>query len=235
MKEFVGRSRDKFSDQEFGHFYHQRVAKEIDKAALLMDSFIRYTRAATPVLKTGTLHRLIEEALKKKKGQLEEKRIRLSLEFENDLPETTLPDEHLKFILDSALDYATASILSGGRLGLTTKVFSLLGGLERVPIFPLRDGKCIEILLTLSDHKTVEERVREEPGIPSLQGEELRGLELRLVEQVVRRNRGRMEFKFNGKKGIASISFKLPVERRKIFYYPSANEARQERSAVSTP
>jgi hypothetical protein len=207
------------------------IVKEIDQAALLADSYTHYTRAAAPFLKTGTVQRLVEEVWRKKKGRLEEKRILFFKEFEKDLPETTLPDPHLKFIFDSALEFAILSAPSEGRIQCVTKASLLSDNTGRHPISPLRDGKCIEVLLIISDYKGSRDRARAEPGIP-FWAEEFQGLKLLLVEQVVSQNRGRMEFKVNKKKGMASISFRLPIERRKVFYFPAPGEGRRKEASV---
>ena len=51
--------------------------------------------SATPVKKTNTVHTLIEKALKKHQLTLEQKKVKIFKRLEGDLPETTVPDEHL--------------------------------------------------------------------------------------------------------------------------------------------
>ena len=117
----VEESRNRFRDEAFGDFFQRRVTGEIDEAALLMDCFVRVARTLTPVPKSDTIHLFLNEILKRDHGILEAKQISLSREFEEDLPETTLPDKHLRFVLDSILQYAFAVAPSGGGMRIVTK------------------------------------------------------------------------------------------------------------------
>jgi hypothetical protein len=56
-------------------------------------------------------------------------------------------------------------------------------------------------------------------GIPTIQQEEAMELELRLIKEIVQKNRGRMRFEVNEKKPRTLISLKFLVERRKVIYY----------------
>jgi len=47
-------------------------------------------------------------------------------------------------------------------------------------------------------------------------------LALRLVEEVVKRNRGMMAIDVDEKKGKRTVSLRFPVERRKVVCYPPA-------------
>jgi hypothetical protein len=48
---------------------------------------------------------------------------------------------------------------------------------------------------------------------------------LRLVDEIVQRNRGMMKFEEDEKKGKATISLRFPVERRKVIYCQQSDEA----------
>ena len=61
-----------------------------------------------------------------------------------------------------------------------------------------------------------------EPGFrnSSLQRDEAMDLVLRLVKEIVHKNRGIIRFDIDEKKTRTFISLVFPVERRKIVYYP---------------
>jgi hypothetical protein len=61
-------------------------------------------------------------------------------------------------------------------------------------------------------------------GIPALQKEGILDLTLRLVGEIVQRNRGMMKFEEDEKKQKTTISLRFPVERRKVIYYQPAKE-----------
>ena len=56
-------------------------------------------------------------------------------------------------------------------------------------------------------------------GITDVQKEDAIELELRLVKEIIQKNRGRMRFQVNEKKPRTIISLKFPIERRKLIYY----------------
>ena len=61
-------------------------------------------------------------------------------------------------------------------------------------------------------------------GIPAHQKERILDLALRLVDEIVQRNRGMMKFEEDEKKGKTTISLRFPVERRKMVYYQQPSE-----------
>jgi len=46
---------------------------------------------------------------------------------------------------------------------------------------------------------------------------------LRLVQEILKKHHGRITFEVQEKKPRTLISLMLPIERRKVIYYPSAN------------
>jgi hypothetical protein len=212
----VEESRNRFSDEAFGDFFQRRVAGEIDEAALLMDCFIRVARTLTPVPKSDTIHLFLNEILKGDHGILEEKQIHLSKEFEEDLPETTLPDRHLRFVLDSILQYAFTAIPSRSGVRIVTKSSLAEKGPENDPNPAASGGKRLEIRVTLSGQGTRIDETGRTLRTSPFKTERFTPLELRLAEQMVRRNHGVMEFKADEETGETSILLRLPVERRKF-------------------
>lgn len=61
-------------------------------------------------------------------------------------------------------------------------------------------------------------------GIRTRQEEGILGLTLRLIDEIVKRNRGTMTFEVDEKKAKTTISLRFPVERRKVVYYQPATE-----------
>ena len=60
-------------------------------------------------------------------------------------------------------------------------------------------------------------------GISSPQSEESEELELRLIHEILKKNKGKMTIEVNEKKPRTLISLQLPVERRRVIYYSTAN------------
>jgi hypothetical protein len=186
---------------------------------MVLSGLVNYIRLNTPIRKVETVHRLIEEELKKYQVKLEEKGIKLFKRFEKDLPETIVPDEQLRYILSSVFQYALATIPPNLSMGLYTRSFALgkeIG--EEVTL--KRDGRYIEISVVFMGYKKPAEQGV--GGVTLQKGEPL-DLILRFVKEVVQRNQGMMKIEGDEKKAKTLISLRFPVERRKVVYYQSLN------------
>jgi signal transduction histidine kinase len=219
VRNYTQMSRGKFSDKEFGEYFYRAVTGDIEKIDMVLSGLVNYIRLNTPIRKLDTVHRLIEEELKKYQVKLEEKGIKLFKRFEKDLPETIVPDEQLRYILSSVFQYALATISPNLSMGLYTRSFALgkeIG--EEVTL--KRDGRYIEISVVFMGYKKPAEQGV--GGVTLQKGEPL-DLILRFVKEVVQRNQGMMKIEGDEKKAKTLISLRFPVERRKVVYYQSVN------------
>lgn len=212
IKSMTQIAQGKFINRTFGDHFQRVINEEIGKVDLAVNCVLNYLRVNETTQKTNTVHTLIEEAIIKHKPLMEGKKVRVFKKFEEGLPETVTPDEHLRYMIDSALKYAMELIPLDGGIGFVTR--SLTMG---------EYGKYIEISAVFDGYRKKRESpetVLKHPGF--VKREEL-DLELRLVEEMVKRNRGKLELGIDTQKGRTSISLKLPVERRKIVYYQPIN------------
>jgi len=211
-------SREEFRDKEFGEPSYRIVAKEIDICDLLLTNLLHYIRTGTPIEKTNTVHTLIEQMLTKYRAQLEEKNIKTTETFEENLPETVVPDEQLKYILNSVLLYAVTSTPPSGNIEFLTRSLSLERDAGGGKAFFAKAGRYIEIRLIVSNvtRPTGGSR-RGMKGILSPQKNTGFDLVLRLAMEVVQTNRGMMKFETDEEKAKMIISLGFPVERRKVF------------------
>jgi len=197
------------------------IAKDIEIGDLLLTSLLYYVKTGAPIGKTNTVHTFIEQALSKYRAQLEEKNIKTIKTFEESLPETIVPDEQLKYILNSVLLYAVGSTPPRGSIEFLTKSSGLqrgAGGGQRVSMKADRD-RYVEIRVTSSVVRPVEWPRRAMDGIPFWQEDAGFDLLLRLAKDVVLRNQGVMKFETDEEKARTIISLGFPVERRKTFSY----------------
>jgi hypothetical protein len=86
-----------------------------------------------------------------------------------------------------------------------------------------KDGRFVEILIVFTGFKKPVEKFDTILGVPALQQEEAIELELRLIKEMIQKNRGVMTFEVNEKRPRTLISLKFPMERRKVIYYSSTN------------
>jgi hypothetical protein len=226
IKKYTKLSRGRFSDKEFGEFFYRMITREIEKNDLAVNSFLNYIKVTSPIRKKGTVNTLIEEVLKKYQVQLEENKIKIFRNFEKDLPETIVPDEQLRFILDSILQYAMASVRSDGAIEFLTKSSDLRRESREEAVFR-RDGKYIEILVVFSHDKKSMERPMQKLSTPALQEEFVSDVLLRLVDATVKMNQGVTRLEVGETKAKKSVFLKLPEERRKVVFYESTRNNQQ--------
>jgi len=220
IKNYTQISRGKFSDREFGEYYYRAVTEDIEKIDMVLNNLLNYMKVQKPIRKMNTVHNIIEEVLKKNQVKLDEKGIKLFKKFEKDLPETIVPDEQLKYILSSVLQYAMAFTPPNLSIGLSTRSFILEKGAGEVQDLFKKDGRYIEISVVFAGYNKPSEL---ELRTTTLQKEEASDLILRFVKEVVLRNRGMMRIGTDEKKTKTFISLRFPIERRKMVYYQSVN------------
>ena len=219
VKTFTQLLREKFNDGEFREHFYRIVTEDIEKIDSVLNGLLSYIKINTPLEKKDTVHFILEDVLKKHEMQLEDKKIKIFKKFEKDLPETVVHEEQLRYILNALLQYALPSIPPHGSIGILTKSFDLPKETVVGKKFYPRDGGYLEILIVFTGFKKPVEQFETILGIPVVQKEETIELELRLIKEIIQKNRGMMKFEVNEKKPRTLISLKLPVERRKLIYY----------------
>jgi light-regulated signal transduction histidine kinase (bacteriophytochrome) len=216
-------SRGKFNDVKFEEYFNRLVTDNLGKVDSVLESFLNYIKMNTPVRKMNTVHRILEEVLKKYEAQLEDKKIKVLKKFESDLPETIVHDEQLRYILHSLLRYTLSSVSPNGSIIWLTKSFQIQKALAPEEATSEKDGRYVEIMVVFSEYKRPIEEVNNLSEISANTIKDTRNLVLRLVKEVVQKNKGKMRIEVDEKKPRTFISLIFPVERRSIVYYPSIN------------
>jgi nitrogen-specific signal transduction histidine kinase len=219
IKTFTQLLREKFNDGEFREHFYRIVTEDIGKIDSVLNHLLTYIKINTPIEKKDTIHFILEEILRRHEGQLQDRKIKIFKKLEKDLPETTVHDEQLKYILDALLEYALPSIPPNGSIGFLTKSFDPRTETADDNKSRKRNGRYIEILIVFTGYKKPVEQFEAVLGIPALQKEEAVELELRLVKEIIQKNQGMMKFEVNEKKPRTIVSLKFPIERRKLIYY----------------
>jgi len=214
-------SRGKFNDAKFEEYFNRLVTDNLGKVDSVLEGFLNYIKMNTPVRKMNTVHRILEEALKKYESQLEEKKVKVLKKFEKDLPETIVNDEQLRYILHSLLRYTISSVSPNGSIIWLTKTFQIQKTLATEEAAAEKDGRYVEIMVVFSEYKRPVEEVNNLSEISASQIKDTRDLVLRLVKEMIQKNKGRMRIEVDEKKPRTFISLIFPVERRSIVYYPA--------------
>jgi hypothetical protein len=216
--------QEKARDQEFGAHLNRTIMEDIKKIELLQDSLLNYVKINNPIVKTNTVNTLLEEELKKYQVELEEKKIKFFKTLEKNLAETAVPDDQLRYILSSVFQYVIALMPPSVNFGLFTKSLTLERERGDDQAAAQKEEKYVEILMVYTGYKKPTDQFGPASGIPALQKGGILDLTLRLVDEIVQRNRGMMKFEEDEKKQKTTISLRFPVERRKVVYYQLAKE-----------
>ena len=223
IKTFTQLLREKFGDVEFREYFYRIVTEDIERIDAVLNGLLNYIKINTPLEKTNTVHFILEDVLKRHEVQLEDKKIRIFRKFEKDLPETVVHDEQLRYIFNSLLQYAIPSIPPNGSIGFLTKSLYAQRQTDDDKAVLQVDGRYIEVLIVFTGYKKPVEQLETVLGIPALRQEESIELEMRLIKEIIEKNRGMIKFEMNPKKPRTLISLKFPMERRKVIYYQSTN------------
>ncbi len=226
MQAFAFLSRENFKDRELGEHFYKIVEEDIGKTISLIDCFNDYINFTTPLVKKDTVNNFVEEVIKKHERQFDEKRIKIiKKQFERDLPETVLPDDQLRYILNSVIQYAVISTPVDGSVGFLTRLLDTetLKGKEWDQL--QKDGRYLEVLVVSVGYAKSDEETEVIPGIANpRQEEEAVELILKLAREIIEKNKGMMRYKVYEDKPMTFISLVLPVERRSVVRYLSPEE-----------
>jgi nitrogen-specific signal transduction histidine kinase len=216
IKTFTHLSKDKMVNAEYKDYFYRIITEDVDEMESVLNSLIQYIKINTPIVKANTVHTVLDEALKKDASQIEEKKIKIIKKFEKELPETIVPEEQLRYIFHSLIEYAVSLTLSNGSIGMLTKSLIVPKGGESD-----REGRYVEIVIIFSGCRKSADKIETVLGTPPVLKENGIDLTLMLVKEIVRKNHGEMKLQMDEKKPKTVISMVFPVERRKVVSYPT--------------
>jgi hypothetical protein len=191
-----------------------RIRNDIAKIDLLFDTLLEYNKIVTPISKKNTVHNLIESVLKKYQSLLEKRETLIFRRFEKDLPEVIVPDEQLRYILNSVLQYILGLMPSGGGISFSTRSLVIQEKEdERQPLLE-QDTPWVEILMVFTQYGSSTEEEKILLGVQEHQtNQNPLDLILQLANKMVDKNRGLMKFELAEEMDKSSISLLLPAEK----------------------
>jgi nitrogen-specific signal transduction histidine kinase len=211
-------SRDKTDNPEFREYLFKIINEDIDEVDTVLNSLIHYIKINTPVVKTNTVHKVLEDLLKKYGSQIEEKKIRIVKRFEKQLPETIVHEEQLRYILNSIFEYAVGLTFRNGSIGLLTKSLEASKEGEEAKG---SESRSVEIIIMFSGCRRPAEQLETAAKTQGVEKGESVDLTLLLAKEIIRKNKGEMRLEVDEKKPKTTISMVFPVERRKVVFYPT--------------
>ena len=207
-------STDKFNDLEFRKYSQKSIVEDIKKIDSVFNGLLNYIHINSPLIKSNTISSILQEVLEANEKQIQNKNIKIFNKCEEDLPETFIHDEQVKFVLNSVLQYALLATPPNGTLGFLIKSFDFQQGVPGE-----RNNSYIEAAIAFMGDRKQVEQLREASEKSSDQKEETSKLILQLVKDILDQNRGSMTYEFDPKKNKTLITVRFPMERRKVVYY----------------
>lgn len=222
IKNITQLSHGRFKDLEFEDYFHRSVGEDIEKIESVINGLLNYIKVSTPIIKSNTVHSLLDEIVERHRSEIDEKKVRLFKKFEKGLPETVVHEEQLRYIFNSILQYSMGATPANGSIGLLTKLSDHQKAVGEKKGPSQKEDRYVEILFGFTGYR--KPLVSFESGLKNtaLQREEAMDLVLRLVKEIVQKNKGMMRFDIDEKKPKTFISLLFPIERRKVVYYPKA-------------
>ncbi|MCX8116501.1 MAG: hypothetical protein N3G78_01050 [Desulfobacterota bacterium] len=225
MKTLAFYSRENFKNPELGEYFYRVVSDDIEKTISLLDCFCDYVNVNTPVKKSDTIRKLIEEILSENQQELEGKQIKIiRKQFDPELPETTLTDEQLRFIFNSIFQYLLFSITERGRIGIMTRSIDPEDWTGQQKALLQKNQKYIEVLIVFTQLNVTRESIDLLPPLSPEDQEKRMDIFLQLVKRTLEKNRGTMESQWDPEKRMTIISIVLPIERRNVFQFLSPQD-----------
>jgi hypothetical protein len=216
-------SIEKYDDPEFRKYARRNVSQDIKKIDSILNSLLNYISINTPILKKNTIHLIIDDILEMSEKQIQESKIKIVKKFEQDLPDTYIHDEQVKFLLHSILQYLLLTVSSEGTIGLITRSKTLQKGTGEEKVVTLKERLYVEILMFSTIHKEPFEQLQDISEIFEAKNEQSTDLLLRLIKELVQKYPGIIEFEVSENKARTLISLRLPVERRLVILYEQVN------------
>jgi hypothetical protein len=188
-----------FRGPERGENVVRKTTEDLKEMDALVDALWNFIHLHQPMEKANSVHLILDEIL------------------EENLPEVTIHDQKLRYILKSILQTAIQSMPALGGIVLLTRSLTLEEGPEKSKVLPLRDSRYVDIVILLIGLSL-------EPPDPALSQDFIQRkqgvhLMLRLVRYLVEKHRGSFEWRANREQRQTFFTLRFPAERRKVAYY----------------
>jgi nitrogen-specific signal transduction histidine kinase len=205
-------SRGKFKDVEFENNFIKAVNEYIHGTNSGLDCFFDYLKIRSPVRRKNIVHAVLEEILDGNEEKFKERKIQVvKKQFEMDLPETSIREDHLRYILNWVVQYAISSVSSNGNIGLFTRPFDFQEVKDDSQSFLKKDRKYIEVIIFFTTHEKVDGPSGTGLGEQALIRENQNDFILPLVEEIISMNGGIIRVKADHKRHWTQILLILPA------------------------
>ena len=157
---------DKYDDVEIRKRSRSQVKEEIKKIDSVLNTLLNFINVNTPIIKTSTLYVILEEILEASDKQLRQKNIKTYKKYENDLPDTFIHPEQVRFILHSALQYAILSTPPDEVIGFLMKSSDPNNGTGAEKPSPENNRRYVEVMIGFDEDGKSGSTIRDFIGNP---------------------------------------------------------------------
>jgi hypothetical protein len=205
-------SHGKFKDVEFENNFIKTVNEYIRGTNSGLDCFFDYLKIRSPILRKNIVHAVLEEILDGNEEKFKDKKIQVvRKQFEKDLPDTSIREDHLKYILNWVVQYVISCVSLNGNIGLFTRSFDFQEVKDDSQSFLKKGRNYIEVIIFFTTQEKVNGASGTELGDQTLMRENQKDFILPLVEEIVSINGGIIRIKTDPKKHYTQILLILPA------------------------
>ena len=208
---------DRYDDVEIRKRSHTQVKEEIKNIDSVLNTLLNFISVNTPITKTSTLYVILEEILEASDKQLRQKNIEIYKKYENDLPDTFIHPEQVRFILHSALQHAILSTPPNEVIGFLMKSSDPNHGTGAEKPSLGNNRRYVEVMIGFTEDGKPVDPSENLSETPRDQSKEMADLILKLAKDILERNHGMMME--TRKRSETIITLRFPVERREVVYY----------------
>jgi len=205
-------SHGKFKEVEFENNFIRTMNEYIHGTNSGLDCFFDYVKIRSAIQGENIVHAVLEEILSGNEERIKDRKIQaVKKQFEKDLPETSIREDHLRYILNWVVQYAISSVSPNGNIGLFTRSFDFQEVKDDSQSFLKKDRKYIEVIIFFTTHEKVNGSSGTELGDQTSLRENQNGFILPLVEEIVSMNGGIIRVKADPEKHYTQILLNLPT------------------------
>lgn len=209
---------EKANDADLKKHSKSTIMKDYRKIDLVLRMLLSYIRMSQPMVKKETIHEILEELLTGSERDFQARSIVVTKQYHDQIPETTMHEEELRFILGSVLQYAILTTPVNGEITVITQPIHLHKSPEEEKIVS-RKGRYSEVSIRCShlDEQVGGAGKGPEALSPSQEG----GVHsvLLVIRELMQKSQGSFELEIDKKELRKQITLRFPAERRQAVYY----------------
>jgi hypothetical protein len=209
---------EKFDDADIRKRSHNQIRSDIRRIDSVLNSLLNYININTPIERTNSLCIILEEILEANDRQLREKDLKIVKKCEENLPETYVHNEQVRFILHSVLQYAIFLTPRNETIGFLLKSLDFQDQTDTKKGSPEKKKGYVEVVVGFDGDGKLVGPLENLLKMPEEQRQPT-DLILILVNEILIKNRGSMTIESNGKRPKTLITLRVPIERRNVVNY----------------